>query len=247
MTETPDSPGQWARMEPIERSSLPDEIVQRLTTFILESGLTTGDRMPSERQLMTMLAVGRSSLREAIKTLTTLGIVRVIGGDGMFVGEGKGLITKPVAWGLLVGHHETHEVIEARRIVESQMAGLAAERATEAQVAAIQAQLSAMHEAVGHPDRFTEADLAFHLLVARTASNAVLSHVLETLQYIVRVWIYRTFTEFPDNALDSYAEHVPIAEAIAAQDRAGATTAMSAHLESAASRLLQILERTGGS
>lgn len=247
MTETGDSLGQWAHMEPIERSSLPDEIVQRLTTFILESGLTMGDRMPSERQLMNMLAVGRSSLREAIKTLSTLGIVRVVGGDGMFVGEGKGLITKPVAWGLLVGAHETREVIEARRIVESQMAGLAAERATDEQVGAIQAQLAAMHEAVGHPDLFTEADLAFHMLVARTAANTVLSHVLETLQYIVRVWIYRTFTEFPDNVLDSYAEHVPISEAIAAHDAAATTAAMSGHLDAAASRLLLILERSGGS
>lgn len=245
------TPGQgredeWAGLSAIERSSVPDEIVQRLTAFILEAGLTAGARMPSERQLMTQLAVGRSSLREAIKTLSSLGIVRVAGGDGMYVGDGRGVITKPVAWGLLVGQHQTRDVIEARRAVEMEMAGLAALRATPREVRELGDKLGAMQDAIPSPEQFTELDTGFHMLIARIADNTVLAHVLETLQYVVRAWIFRTFTEFPEYGHGSYNEHVPIFEAIRDHDAAAARQAMGAHLDAAAGRLLKVLERTGG-
>ena len=64
-------------LAPSRRGYLSDDIVQRLVSLILEQGLTPGDKLPSERELMSRLSVGRSSLREAVRTLSALGIVDV--------------------------------------------------------------------------------------------------------------------------------------------------------------------------
>ncbi|MBO0701870.1 MAG: FadR family transcriptional regulator [Candidatus Dormibacteraeota bacterium] len=233
-----------ALLEPITRTTVTQLIVRRLTGYILGAGLSAGDRMPSERQLMTQLNVGRSSLREAVKTLTALGVLRVAGGEGMFVGDGSGILTEPMSWGLLIGHHGTREVVEARRVIEVALAGQAASRATPEDVDLIADRLLAMREALDAAEPATDADLAFHAAIASAARNRVLAHVLDTLRSLVRVWIYQTFTEFPERRTASYQEHVSICEAIRDHDAATAESAMRVHLEHATERLMVMLERT---
>src|SRR5262245_35819330 len=88
---------------PITRTTVADEIVKRLVDLILEGRLKPGDKLPSERELMDRLAVGRSSLREAIKMLRAIGVVDVAAGEGMFVGRGDAsALTQPLSWGLLL-------------------------------------------------------------------------------------------------------------------------------------------------
>jgi GntR family transcriptional repressor for pyruvate dehydrogenase complex len=229
------------RVQPIPRVPVVDEVARRLTSWILDTGLRPGDRMPSERELLQELHVGRSSLREAIKTLSAFGIIRVEQGSGMFVGDGStSLLTKPIAWALLIGEHSTRDVIEARRTVEVAMAGMATERATPEDLGALEARLQAMRDTMFDPEAYTQCDAAFHLEVARISRNRVLRHVLETLRHIVRVWIYRTFTEYGEPGR-SYDEHVPIVMAIKARDPEGAQRAMAAHLDAAAARLLRLV------
>ncbi len=229
------------QLTPIARATITDQIVERITTFILEEGLRPGDKLPSERDLMARLAVGRSSLREAIKTLSAIGIVDVQIGEGMFVGAGQAsLLTKPLSWGLLIADHSAREVIEARRVVEVELAGLAAERATAADLAAIGERLAAMHRSAGDAEAFTRADQEFHLAIAAAARNGVLYQVLDTLRHIVRIWIYKTFSEYEDKQ-PGLAEHDAIAAALRGRDAAAARRAMAAHLDAAGARLLALL------
>jgi GntR family transcriptional repressor for pyruvate dehydrogenase complex len=241
----PKDPRDTVRPElmPIPRTRLPDEIVRRITTFVLDAGLRPGDRMPSERELMTKLGVGRSSLREAVKTLSAVGVVRVKGGEGMFVADGTtSLVAKPIAWGLLVGEHGTQEVIEARCTVEVAMAGMAACRAVPDDVAALEARLADMRSAIAQPEVYTSNDAAFHLEIARIAGNAILRHVLDTLRHVIRVWMRRTFTGYSEAMrLQSYNEHAPIVDAIRRHDPSAARGAMAAHLDAAAARLLKTI------
>jgi GntR family transcriptional repressor for pyruvate dehydrogenase complex len=135
-------------LAPIQRTTVSEEIVKRLVSLILDAGLRPGDKLPSERELMARLAVGRSSLREAIKTLRALGIVKVTGGSGTFVANGNiSALTQPLSWRLLMTEHITREVIEARRVVEVELASLAAERATPEDIAAISQRLETMKAA----------------------------------------------------------------------------------------------------
>lgn len=225
------------------RSSVADELVERLVSLILDEGLKPGDRLPSERQLMARLSVGRSSLREAIKALSAVGIVEVSVGSGTFVADrANAMLTKPLSWGLLMGERNARDVIEARRVVEVELAGLAAERATDEELAVIGERLALMRVSCDDADAFLRYDLEFHLAIARAAHSQVLYHVVDTLRHILRVWFVQVFSRVEDKGL-FIAQHAPIYDAIRARDPLAARQAMVSHLESGAAWLLDSLDQ----
>jgi len=226
-------------LTPIPRKSVAEEIVSRLTGFILDEELKVGDRLPSEKELIARLAVGRSSLREAIKVLSGVGVIQVVRG-GMFVGGGdSSILSKPFAWAFLLGQRSTQEVVEARRAVEVELAGLAAKRATQPGLATIEQHLAGMRENTHDGVQFSLHDLEFHMAVAHAADNRVLAHLLETMRNVVWVWIEKVIGGNHGQPR-SYAEHIPIYEAIRARDADGARAAMAAHLDAAAARLFEV-------
>jgi GntR family transcriptional repressor for pyruvate dehydrogenase complex len=231
---------QSPHLAPIARTTLTDEIVKRLVGLIIDQGLQPGAKLPSERELAARLSVGRSSLREAIKTLSTLGIVEVAVGEGMFVGRGESsILAKPLSWGLLMGERSTRELIEARRVVEVELAGLAAERATDVEIATIGMHLDRMRGHLDDPDAYSRCDVEFHLAVASGGHNRVLHHMVDTVRQILRVWMVEVLLSYPDKN-ESLNQHIPIEAAIRARDVQAARDAMAAHLDSAGQRLMAI-------
>jgi DNA-binding FadR family transcriptional regulator len=230
-------------LAPIARTSVTDQVVTRLIGLIVDEGLKAGEKLPSERELTARLGVGRSSLREAIKTLEAIGAVEVSVGEGMFVGRGQtSLLAKPLAWGLLMSEASAREVVDARRVVESELAALAADAATAEDVAEIAARFETMRASLGHAELYSQADLEFHLAVARAAHNAVLYHFVDTIRHLVRVWVVQNYTDFtPEERVRAHDEHAPIVAAIAAHDAAAARRAMAAHLHVAGTRLLAVV------
>lgn len=222
---------------PIPRANLTEEIVKRIINIITELGMKPGDKLPTERELVATFHVGRSSIREAIKILNAIGVVRIVAGAGMFVGNGNlSLLAKPLSLGFLRGGRGTAELIEARRLLEVELAGLAAERASTEEVASMKDGLAEMHAHQEDIERYTESDIRFHLAVARGAHNEVLFDLLETLQHIIRNWIFKSIEEV-EGMPSSIHEHVPIYDAISAHDSVRARAAMNEHLEKAGSRL----------
>ena len=233
---------------PIARPAIADEIVSRLIRMILDERLRPGDRLPSEHELASRLAVGRSSLREAVKTLRAMGIVDVVNGNGMFVGEGGASMgSKPLSWGLLMREGGPRELIDARRLVEAELASLAALRADAEEIDEM-GRLAVTRVVPLDAEAFSRAAVAFHLAVARAARNTVLSYFMEGIQHILRAWIIDTYEADPQESVRVPDEHVPIYEAIRAHDAAGAREAMAAHVDEAGARLLLMLsemERSG--
>jgi GntR family transcriptional repressor for pyruvate dehydrogenase complex len=222
---------------PIPRANLTEEIVKRIIGLITDLRMKPGDKLPTERELVERFRVGRSSIREAIKILNAIGVVQIVAGAGMFVGNGNlSLLAKPLSLGFLRGGRGTAELIEARRLLEVEMAGLAAERASPEEVASVKDALAEMHAYQADVQRYTETDIRFHLAVARGAHNAVLLDLLETLQHIIRTWMLKSIEEV-EGMPSSIHEHVPIYEAIAAHDPGRARGAMNEHLEKAGQRL----------
>ena len=228
-------------LAPIPRSTITDQIVERITAFILDERLRPGDKLPSERELMVRLGVGRSSLREAIKTLSAIGIVVVQIGDGMYVGSGQSaILTKPLSWGLLIGEHTVREVVEARFLVETELCALAAERATDEDLAGIGALLDTMRAGRDDAETFTQADQQFHLAIAAAARNGVLYHVLDMVRHIVRVWMFKTFIDDPVRH-SGIIDHERIEAALRAHNPEEARAAMGEHLNTAGNKLLTLL------
>lgn len=233
-------------LSPISRPTVTDIIVQRLVNLILDERLKPRDRLPSERDLMARLSVGRSSLREAIRILAAIGVVEVSVGEGMFVGQGgASILTKPLSWGLLMSEETGREAIETRRVIETELAAMAARRASPEEIAAIREQIALMEAHQRDGAVFTPLDLEFHLAVGRAAHNEVMYHIQQTLQHVVRTWMERVTTEFfAGNPQPSFGDHVLIADAISARDETAARKAMADHLEKAGARLLKVLAGT---
>lgn len=231
-------------LAPIGRTSVFDEVFDRLVGFIINTGLQPGDKLPTERELSAQLRVGRSSIREATKALSAMGVVEM-STRGMVVGRGDtSLLTKSLSWGLLMTPKTAQEVVEARAVVETSLAAYAAERATASDIEELKARLADMSAAIDDPGQYASADVAFHSSVARIGRNVVLAHVVQMLRHVSRAWIDVVIAGYEIRPA-SLEEHTQIYEAIRAGDAAAARAVMASHLEAAGGRLLVVISQRG--
>jgi GntR family transcriptional repressor for pyruvate dehydrogenase complex len=152
-----------------------------------------------------------------------------------------------VEWGLLLGEQRTIDLVEARQLIEVDIAGLAARRRTEEDLDDLERILARMGQESRDGAKtaaFVDADVEFHLRLAESARNSALRDVLSSIQALLRAWIGRVIAEGYRDI--SYAEHVPIFEAVRARDARAAEDAMDAHMRSAAGRLQATLDRASG-
>ncbi len=235
----------FPQVDPIRRETMSAEIARRLVDYLLSGTVAPGSRLPSERQLAEAFGVGRSAVREALAALSLIGLIEIRHGDGTYLKRTDSpLLPQVVEWGLLLGEQHTIDLIEARQRIEVVVAGLAAERRSEADLAALLTCLGRMASQAesGNHAAFVDADVDFHLVLAEAAGNSALRDVLASIQSLLRAWIGRVIAEGHEQS--SYEEHVPIFAAVRAQDAAGASAAMDAHMRSAASRLRDTLDRS---
>jgi GntR family transcriptional repressor for pyruvate dehydrogenase complex len=212
----------------IQRTNVVDEIVDQLMAYVAE--LRPGDRIPPERQLVRQLGVSRSSMREALRVLSSLGLLEVREGRGTFVAQGDGrLLNQALMVGALVGGPTARELHEVRAHVEPFAARLAAQRAGPEHRAEIEACLDRQAAALDSVDRFLEADLAFHLAIAQAAQNRFLVQLLSTIRALNTARMATLLAARLDMRL-RYDEHRAIYRGIAAGDPAAAEAAMDRHM-----------------
>jgi DNA-binding FadR family transcriptional regulator len=185
----------------------------RIEELIREMNIRPGERLPAERDLATKLGVSRTSLREALIALELGGVVEVRGGSGVYVSEQA----TPASEGPAAGPGP-FEVLAARRLIEVEVAGLAAKNATAANIDAI---LVAVEQMEQHHERSSDSEAAdrnFHLAIARATGNSAMTGVIEYFQ-----------TE--ELRQQTLLDHRNILTAIASHDVAGAKAAMRNHLD----------------
>lgn len=203
-------------------------VADRIQTLIAEQGIAAGERLPSERDLASALSVSRASLREAILALELGGVVEVRGGSGVYVCEK--IIEEPAVPEAGPG---PFEVLSARRLIESEVAAIAARVATDSAIDAILNAVLEMEK--HHADHASneQADREFHLSIARATGNSALVGTVEYLwNQRGRLW-HRLKEHFQTEELRqlTLTDHRQILEAIVAHDPAAARKAMRAHLE----------------
>lgn len=226
----------------IERRRVTDQIIDRLVSMIVSGKLRRGDKLPPERVLMKQFGVGRSSLREAMGALSLVGLLSVCPGHGTHVTVSPdGFLAKPLSWGMpIMGRDKVHELVEARLVLEEAIVGLAAERATEEDIAEIryhQAQLKATKKA---GQKSVKADLSFHTALAKASHNSVLARFLLELRQPVRRWMEQKASVIGGYHLVK-EQHDKILRAIEAHDVERARSALRSHLESTGDKLVSIL------
>lgn len=233
-------------LEPIatRREPLATEIARRILDYLLAGNVERGERIPSERKLAAALGVGRSVVREALKSLTLLGLIEVRPGDGTYLRRlDSDLLPQAIEWGLLLGEKRFEDLVEARHYLEVVVAGLAAVRRSADDVVALRAYLGQMQSAC-NTDAFVAADLAFHLRVAEAAGNLSLLQIMTSIRNLLAVWMKRVWAADVD-VVRSCAEHEQVLLAIDASDPDRARRAMETHMESATDRLHGTLEADG--
>lgn len=173
---------------PVQTRRTFEEAAEQIADKVRLGELHVGDKLPGERALATQMQISRPTLREAVKVLVDAGVlaVRRGPGGGMFVATDVVPI-ELVRQRSVLRLGEVVEVLEARRMLEPRVAQLAAVRATDADVAALQRSIDAMRElvdagqALKREDRFLQLDVQFHLCLARAAANPTVEELMRSL------------------------------------------------------------------
>lgn len=214
---------------PIRKVTVSAAIAERIRNEIATGKLKPGDRLPPERELARQLGVSRISLREAIQSLVALGLLEVRPGAGTFVKRTTAGYLDPALVDL-ANWQSLAELMEARLVLEMELAGLAARRATPEELEAIRAAMERYEAACHRGSGTVEADLEFHSALGRAAHNSVLLRMYETTSDLTRRLRERT-AAVPGAAEESMVAHRRIFERIQARDAAGARREMRRHLE----------------
>lgn len=228
-------------LRPIKRTNIAEEIAEQLILMILRGDLKPGDRLPSEQEMMEKLDVGRSSVREAVRSLSVMGLVDVRQGNGAVVCDDSGFFAKAVARHSFMSPKTRQHLIEVREIIEVGAAYLAAARATDQDMASLRSTLEEMRASLEDIEKCLDLDLAFHLTLADATQNAILYEIILSIRELMKRFIQDNLS-MPGSAAAALREHEQVARAIERGDPAAARDAMLAHLRAVIERHLDTLE-----
>jgi GntR family transcriptional regulator, transcriptional repressor for pyruvate dehydrogenase complex len=228
-------------IRPVSRATLPQEIVKALTDLIMKRVWKPGDLIPSEKELAVRFQVGRSTIREAVKSLVVLGVLEARAGEGSFVREPTSeLLSGAFRWGLLLSEGNLDDFVDVRVLIEVECARRAAVNKTLDLVSQLDRTINEMRAEPMNHGAFMDSDTRFHLAIAHAARNPIFETVGSTIQSIVRIWYPKTYY-IPETKERTIAEHRAIADGVAWGDVDAAGKAMRAHITAAGQRLRTLL------
>jgi GntR family uxuAB operon transcriptional repressor len=213
-------------LQAVEAKRLYRQIADQIAGLIAKGEFTDGSRLPAERELASQLGVSRASVREAIISLEIAGLVEVRVGTGIFV---KARTTPATAQD---GGPGPFDLLNARKLVEGEIAARAAKHATAADVDALRACLERMDANVDNFAIREEADRDFHFRIAKATGNGSLELVVEGMwEQRAELWgrLQKHF-HTRELAQATVRDHAAIVKAIAAHDADGARSAMHRHM-----------------
>ena len=225
------------------RVSLTQVAIDEIKDMIVRGELRPGDRLPNEPELAAQLGLSRGSLREAVRALVLLRVLDVRWGDGTYVTSLQpGLLLESLSiFTELNQDTSLQQILEARRMLESGAAALAAHHASDEELAELERLVDAMADCAT-VEAFVENDLEFHRRLALASRNDVVVALLENLSSrTTRARVWRGITESGANER-TVNEHRAIYDALAARRSDVASALVAAHI--AAVELW--LQRAGG-
>ena len=161
------------RLRAVKQHRIFQDIVEQVRRLLDDGRLKPGDQLPSERELSETFQVSRASVREAIRALESMGLIEIRSGEGTYVASPADSLVSPLASAFRLRKDALREIFEARRIIEPEIAALAAQRATPSQVDALEAILKDQSRQIANGESGMEADTVFHSTLAQAAGNKV--------------------------------------------------------------------------
>jgi GntR family transcriptional repressor for pyruvate dehydrogenase complex len=219
--------------QPAPDSHLTMQVVNHIRTLLENGTLRPGEKIPSERDFARSLKISRASLRTGINYLAAMGVIKVRHGVGTFVADGPAEFDKASLriMGALHGF-QSWQMFEARLILESHLAELAAERSKQEHHAALSEEVAEMFAAIDSPSEYLIHDVLFHRIISQASGNPILAALMET----ITTALYDDRRKTVEHSLDlreSAEMHREIYRAIRSGKPAEARKLMEQHLRMA--------------
>ena len=231
------SPGQQQRPPPepefhaVRTGRRYEQVAEQIQRLIASGALSPGDRLPPERELAAKFGVGRSSLRDAIRTLEVMGIVESRHGSGTVVRDlSTDALVVPLASVLAEKRGLVAELLDVRRMIEPALAARAAANATEEELSRLEDIVRRQAEKVRRGEQSIEEDSEFHYAIALAARNSVVLKVLDVLMDLLLDSRARSL-QVKGRPERSCAGHRRILRAIKRRDGPAAEAAVRKHLK----------------
>ena len=212
-------------------TGLGEQVVSRILELVRTGNLRPGDRLPPERELIEIFGISRPSLREALRSLSILGVIAVRHGGGAFISDlDARTLLAPLDFFMSLSTSNLADAFDCRRVVEMEIVRRTAMATTRKDRIEFRDMISAHAAVLNDPIGFRILDSRFHEKLYAIAGNAVLHRIANGLYNLGLDLRRRATAEF--GAIErSAADHQKIFDAIAAQDPEGAAQAMKEHLD----------------
>jgi DNA-binding FadR family transcriptional regulator len=222
------------------RKTLSQSVVDQFLDQFRRGALKPGDRLPTERELMEQFGVGRSTIREALQGLARMNLIEGRPGAGTVVRQfDVSAYLRPELFSAVLGGSSAPELLETREIIEVAVVALAAQRATEGDLAALAKMLDTAEEALARQEQTYELSALFHVGLAQAAHNSLLLNIMLSIYELLRARGEHTVDQhgYLRWEIESHRE---LYELVRARDVEGARAAMLVHLRRSAHRLGEI-------
>lgn len=215
----------------IRKRRIHEDIVAQIRKQLADGRLKPGELLPSERKLSETLEVSRASVREALRSLESLGLVQSRSGNGTYIATIPAALLSPIASTILKRKNALLEIFEVRKIIEPETAALAAMRCSRDDLARLERILEEQARQIEAGGTGMEFDTVFHSLLASCARNQVLLKLNDAIVDSLRETRERSL-QVNGRPARSLRGHREILQAISSRDPARARLAMQKHLES---------------
>jgi DNA-binding FadR family transcriptional regulator len=217
---------------PVQKTTLVESVMEQILSLMVEGQLAVGDRLPSERTLMKMMSVGRSTVREALQGLSAMNLIETRSGQGstikslppVILQSGQGSITAALERELRL------QLLEMRELIEGTVATWAVQRATDAEVAAVKRHFDDYLHFFSRDDqtRQTQSHRAFHQALAAASHNSIAVSVVDSLVSTIPISLSAKYRQYLPQELEI---HRNIYLALSARDEEALYAAIREHMD----------------
>lgn len=221
----------------ISNKKVYEEVIEQIQKNIIDGDLKKGDRLPSERELSELMNISRTSIREALRVLESMGVVESIHGEGNFIcSNTEKSLLQPLSMMFKLNNGKYQDIFELRKVLEVENARLAAIRATDMncrELLTIVKEMEAESKGENRNEILVELDKRFHNKVASMSKNCLIESLFNTASMLFERFIEDARYEIIQNDMaDKFllSQHYEICNGIIKKNEEEALKAMEAHM-----------------
>lgn len=212
----------------IKSRLLAQQVEEQLFEYILSEPVLVGQKLPNEFKLGEKFGVGRSTIREAVKSLVSKGVLEVRRGAGTYVTSTTSSDEDPLGLGTIADKTSLAlDLVDVRMMLEPGIAEMAALHATSEEIKQLEVLCSLVETKIRQGEPHIQADIQFHTFIAECSKNKVVEQLIPIIDTAVMMFVNVTHKKLTEETITT---HRHIVEAIKDRDPVGAKTAMMMHL-----------------